>query len=76
LSRLVSRGDVTPRCENSCSSDDAALAAQVGCPVNVLTNLRLCQRPGGAQLQEGVAMIAERFGLDAVALGRVLGVNS
>jgi hypothetical protein len=52
--------------------DDAGLAAQFGCPVVTLTNLRLCRRPDGEELQEGAHRIAERFGLDAAALVRVV----
>jgi hypothetical protein len=51
--------------------DDAGLATRLGCHVVTLTNLRLCRRPG-AEIQEEVARIAERFGLDAAALGRVV----
>jgi hypothetical protein len=56
--------------------DDAALAATLGCIVAVLTRLRLCRRPGTAEpdwtADEGVAMIAGRFGIDATALRRIL----
>jgi hypothetical protein len=42
----------------------------------VLTPLRLCRRPGAAEpswtSEADVAKIARRFGLDAVALGRVV----
>jgi hypothetical protein len=57
--------------------DDAALAALLGChDTAVLTPLRLCRRPGAAlplRLEEqDVRDIAERFGLDASALRRVI----
>jgi hypothetical protein len=55
---------------------DAGLAAVLGCPVAMLTQLRLCRRPGaatpGRTIEEDVATIAQRFGVDATALRRVV----
>jgi hypothetical protein len=56
--------------------DDAALAKVLGCAPTVLTDLRLCRRPGAAEpartAAEDMASIARRFGLDAAVLGRVV----
>jgi hypothetical protein len=56
--------------------DDAELAAQLGCPVGVLTLLRLCRRPGGATprrtTEEDVRVISERFAIDPDALARIV----
>jgi hypothetical protein len=55
--------------------DDAAVAAVLGCAPAVLTDLRLCRRPGAAARRrpadEDVAAIAQRYGLDAAALRRI-----
>jgi hypothetical protein len=55
--------------------DDIALAAMLGCTREVLTQLRLCRCPGGAQpkwtAEEDIAIIAERFGIDPAALRRI-----
>jgi hypothetical protein len=54
--------------------DDAALAAVLGCALDVLTQLRLCRRPGAAlpsrTAVDDVADIAARFGPDAAVRGR------
>ena len=56
--------------------DDAGLAAVLGCPLAMLTQLRLCRRPGAASpgwtAEEDVAAIAQRFGVDGVVLRRVV----
>jgi hypothetical protein len=56
--------------------DDAALAAALGCAPAVLTQLRLCRRPGEAEpsrtVEEDVAQIAGRFGIDPAALRRAV----
>jgi hypothetical protein len=56
--------------------DDAALAAQLGCPVAVLTRLRLCRRPGAAEpdrtAEQDVLDICRRFGIEPAALRRVM----
>jgi hypothetical protein len=56
--------------------DDAALAGQLGCPVAVLTSLRLCRRPGAAEPErtadDDMRVIARRFALDEEALRRVV----
>jgi hypothetical protein len=59
--------------------DAAALAAQLGCPVAVLTSLRLCRRPGAAEpertAEEDIEDFRRRFGVNAEALRRVLTVR-
>jgi hypothetical protein len=56
--------------------DDAVLAGALGCAPAVLTQLRLCRRPGAAEpgrtTAEDRAEIARRFGIDTAALGRVV----
>jgi hypothetical protein len=56
--------------------DDNALAALLGCAPSVLTQLRLCWWPSAAlplrTAEEDVTAIAERFGIDAGALRRVV----
>jgi hypothetical protein len=56
--------------------DDAALAAVLGCPLDMLTSLRLCRRPGAAEptrsAEQDVRAIAGHFGIDAPALRRVV----
>jgi hypothetical protein len=56
--------------------DDAALAAVLGSTPAVLTQIRLCRRPGAAApglTPEGdVAAIARRFGIDSTALRGVM----
>lgn len=55
--------------------DDAALAALLGCDADTLTVLRLCRRPGGSPqftADEDLAVLAERFRVDAEALRGVV----
>jgi hypothetical protein len=56
--------------------DDAGLAAVLGCDAAVLTDVRLCRRPGVAEpdrtTEEDIAAIAGRFGIDAAALRQVV----
>src|SRR5437867_3035916 len=59
--------------------DDAGLAAVQGCSLDALTSLRLCRRPGVVEPQRRVeeerTKIAGRFGVDPVALKRVVAVT-
>ncbi|MBI1917673.1 MAG: hypothetical protein HYS12_23505 [Planctomycetes bacterium] len=52
--------------------DDDGLAALLGCSLDVLTDLRLCRRPGAAAprwtVEEDIARIAGHFSIDAAAL--------
>jgi hypothetical protein len=54
--------------------DDGGLAQYLGCPVDTLTLLRLCRRPDveAQHLQQDVSRISERFGVDPIALMRLL----
>jgi hypothetical protein len=54
--------------------DDAGLAERLGCAPTDLPMLLLCRRPDkeGTGFRMDVERIAERFGLDAVRLGRIL----
>jgi hypothetical protein len=58
------------------TSDGTTLAGLLGCTPAVLTQLRLCRRPGAAEpgrtAEEDLAAIAGPFGIDAVALRRVV----
>jgi hypothetical protein len=50
--------------------DDTGLAELLGCDAAALTRLRLCRPPRHA---EDVCVIAAHCGIDAEALGRVIG---
>ena len=54
--------------------DDAGLAEHLGCTPGDLPALLLCRRPEGegAMFRADVEAIAERFGLDAARLARVV----
>ena len=54
--------------------DDASLADTLGCPADVLPALRLCRAPRAepAEFREDVRRVAERFGLEALRLARVV----
>jgi hypothetical protein len=56
--------------------DDAALAAMLDGEPAVLTQLRLCRRPGAAEpsraVEVDVVATAERLGIDAAALRRIV----
>ena len=54
--------------------DDAGLADRLGCTPEDLPALLLCRRPGneGGRFRMDVERIAERFGLDAANLARVI----
>src|SRR5215207_10562199 len=54
--------------------DDGALAERLGCAPADLAALLLCRRPKGegAQFRMDVERIADRFGLDAARLARVI----
>jgi hypothetical protein len=55
--------------------DDAALAAVLGCPAALQTNLRLCRRPSAAEptwtAERDVLAVARYFNLGAAALERI-----
>jgi hypothetical protein len=53
--------------------DDAGLAARLGCPVETLTNLRLCRMPReeAPLFGQDVERIAQRFGVDEGLLAEV-----
>lgn len=55
-------------------TDDAALAAAVGCPLDQLTRLRLCRTPREtpADFRADVHRIAEVFELDPARLAAVI----
>src|SRR3954452_24129219 len=54
--------------------DDASLADRLGCDLASLPALMLCRRPteGGAVFRADVEAIAERFGLNALRLARLM----
>lgn len=53
--------------------DDAGLAARLGCPVETLPLVRLCRRPRPDPLfGQDVERIADRFGLNSLALAEAL----
>jgi hypothetical protein len=54
--------------------DDNGLAARLGCPVPVLTNLRLCRtpRPEAPLFWQDVEQIAARFAVDAKVLAEMV----
>jgi hypothetical protein len=53
------------------AASEAALAADLGCAVAVLTNVRLCGVPRVDHFAADCRAIAERFGLKVEALERV-----
>jgi len=54
--------------------DDGGLAGELGCPVAVLTPLRLCRRPrpDPVGMREDTGQIAERFGVDVTILAEMV----
>ena len=53
---------------------DQDLAERLGCPVDALDAIRLCRRPRpeAADFRQDVARIAERFGIRAAELARIV----
>jgi hypothetical protein len=54
--------------------DDSALAAKLGCPMPILTRLRLCRvpRPEAPFFWQDVELIAAHFALDLLTLADVV----
>jgi len=54
--------------------DEAAVAAKLGCSLEILTDLRLCRMPRTKQphFRQDVDAIAGRFGIDALVLAEVV----
>jgi len=52
----------------SAGLDDAALAERLGCPVAGLSAVRLCRAPQPDTVRADLTAVAERFGLNLLAL--------